>query len=132
MIIGYTSGVFDLLHRGHHNYLYLCKQNCDVLCVAVDTDYVVKTKKGSDRPSQNRETRLNQVKNMSIVDLVIYKEKRTIYLLKEINPSIYFVPDNKPISNEIKDYARAVGMNIFVIPYTHGVSTTLLLDKNHG
>ena len=76
MVIGYTSGVFDLLHRGHINYLNLCKEKCDVLYVSVDTDHIVKMKKGSSRPFQHQALRRNQVEELGVANIVIFKEKK--------------------------------------------------------
>lgn len=128
MVIGYTSGVFDLLHRGHINYLNLCKEKCDVLYVGIDTDLIVIMKKGLDRPRQHQHLRRNQVEDIGVADFVIFKENKTIELLAELKPSILFVPDNKAISEEIKNYAITSRMDLCIIPYTSGISTTLLLE----
>lgn len=50
MIVGLTSGCFDLIHIGHVRYLERCRKQCDRLIVAVDSDMMVREAKGLSRP----------------------------------------------------------------------------------
>ena len=48
--IGLTSGSFDLIHFHHVLYFIRCRRACDVLIVGVDSDELVRERKGEGRP----------------------------------------------------------------------------------
>ncbi|MBG3014759.1 adenylyltransferase/cytidyltransferase family protein [Proteus mirabilis] len=119
MNIGYTSGIFDLFHEGHENYLSTCKKLCDFLIVGVDSDYRTKQLKGNDRPIDSIGVRL---KNVSFhCDYVFEKTKSSNEYIKIYKPNIFFrSTDNLKHSN--------INIYTIYIQYTKGVSTTLLIS----
>lgn len=50
LVVGLTSGTFDLFHDHHLRYLLRCRRECDVLIVGVDSDREVRRAKGDGRP----------------------------------------------------------------------------------
>lgn len=48
--VGLVSGSFDLIHFHHFLYLNRCRRMCDVLIVGVDSDELVRERKGPKRP----------------------------------------------------------------------------------
>src|SRR5690554_4408430 len=72
MVIGYTSGAYDLFHIGHLNILKNAKENCDYLIVGVTTDEEVLRLKGK-KPIIPFEERVEIINAIHYVDEV-YKE----------------------------------------------------------
>jgi len=68
MIIGLTSGCFDLIHFGHIHYLQRCRSLCDRLIVAVNSDEMVRAVKGPSRPIVPERDRLQLVNSLGCVD----------------------------------------------------------------
>jgi cytidyltransferase-like protein len=69
LIVGVTSGVFDLLHPLHVLYLEKCKRECDYLVVFIDSDELVKTQKNRI-PIFNEEDRCTMISSLKSVDSV--------------------------------------------------------------
>lgn len=65
--IGLTSGAYDLFHNLHLVYLSRCRRLCDLLIVGVDSDDLVKLRKGPQRPLVPEHQRVAIVSALSCV-----------------------------------------------------------------
>lgn len=72
--VGIVGGVWDLPHIGHAKYLRLAKQECDILIVVVDSDELVKSRKGPTRPVVPEQERIQMVCHLASSDIVIKRE----------------------------------------------------------
>ena len=63
--VGYTSGVFDLMHAGHIEYLEEARRHCDLLIVGVNSDESVKSFKGERRPICPEDSRVKVVAGLA-------------------------------------------------------------------
>ena len=92
MIIGYTSGVFDLFHIGHVNLLRNSKAMCDKLIVGVSVDDLVSYKgKKSIIPFHER---IEVVRSCKYVDIAIaQKNMNKATMVKSLNANFVFVGD---------------------------------------
>lgn len=124
--IVYTSGTFDLFHIGHLNIIKKSKMIGDRLIVGVSTDELVESYK-KRRPIIPYEDRVEIIKNLLDVDLVIKQEKLTpIEVLKEFDVDIVTIgTDWESKYLEGLEWMKGQeGKEVVYFPYTDKVSTT--------
>ncbi len=130
MIIGYTSGVFDLFHVGHLNLLRNAKGLCDRLIVGVTTDELVSYK--NKRAVIQQSERMEIVRNIKFVDAVVPQENMDkIAMWEKLKFDIMFVGDDWYASekwDKLEHDFRKRGVKIVYFPYTKGTSSTLIND----
>lgn len=128
MLVGYTSGVYDLFHIGHLNLLKKAKGLCDKLIVGVSTDKLVEYK--HKHPVIPFEERIEIVRSCKFVDAAIPQEKLDKYKMWEkLHFDILFVGDdwyNSPSWKEMEEKFDKVGVRVVYFPYTKGTSSALL------
>ncbi len=84
-----TNGCFDLLHPGHIQYLQEAKNLGDYLLVAVNSDKSVRRLKGTQRPINNLQTRMQMLSALQSVDWVTdFSEDTPQRLIQQILPDI--------------------------------------------
>lgn len=128
MIVGYTTGVYDLFHIGHLNLLRNAKAMCDKLIVGVTTDELVAYKfKRAVIPFNER---LEIVRSIRYVDAVIPQESMDkMEMWDKIRFDIMFVGDDWYKSEkweQLEAEFHNVGVKIIYFPYTKGTSSTLI------
>ena len=134
MIIGYTTGVFDMFHIGHLNILRRARERCDYLIVGVSTDELVEHDK-HHRPNIPFLDRMEIVRAIRYVDEVVpqvNKDKLGAYLSMEKKFNRMFVGSDWQGTPQWKRYEEQFapyGVEIVYLPYTEGVSSTLLRQK---
>lgn len=130
----FTNGCFDILHKGHAEYLKEAKALGDVLVVGVNSDRSVKKLKGESRPVNNENDRAFMLDNLKSVDYVIIFDEDTPYeLIKEIVPDL-LVKGGDWKENEIvgSDIVRDNGGKVVSLMFVDGYSTTKILNKVTG
>lgn len=128
MVIGYTTGVFDLFHVGHLNMLKNAKAMCDKLIVGVTTDELVSYKhKKAVIPFDER---IEIVRNIKFVDAVVPQESMDKFeAWKKLKFDIMFVGDdwyNTDKWNNYEEQFKQAGVKIVYFPYYKGTSATLI------
>lgn len=131
MIIGYTSGVFDLFHIGHLNILRNARAMCDKLIVGVSTDELVMEYK-SKKPIIPFVERCEIVRGIKYVDSVVAQEDMDkMLMLQKLKFNMLFVGDDWFQNDKWEaleaDFAKH-DVRVVYFPYTKGVSSTLIND----
>ena len=132
MIIGYTTGVFDMFHIGHLNILKKAKEQCDYLIVGVSTDDVVESYK-HHLPIIPYDQRAAIVEAIRYVDEVVPQTTmdKTVFL-KERHFDIMFHGDEwkgTDLYNRYEEEFAKYGARIVFLSHTEGVSSSSLREK---
>ncbi len=126
MIIGYTTGVYDLFHVGHLNLLKNAKGMCDYLVVGVTVDELVKYK--GKVPVIPFEDRIEIVRSCKYVDAAVPQyDMDKLTAAKKLGADILFVGDDwygTEKWNRYNEEFNAEGIQIIYFPYTKGISST--------
>ena len=126
MVIGYTTGVYDLFHVGHLNLFKNAKGMCDKLIVGVTVDELVQYKgKNSMIPFEDR---IELVRSCKYVDAAVPQyDMDKLTACKKLGATYLFVGDDwygtENWKKYDKDFAKE-GIKIIYFPYTKGISST--------
>ena len=125
--IVFTNGCFDLLHKGHVEYLQVSKSYGDVLIVGLNSDKSVSSNKGKNRPINSQYDRAFILAATEAVDyVVIFNEETPYNLIKKIKPNILVKGSDylgkKVVGQELVNEMRFVKL-------TKGRSTTKTIEK---
>lgn len=129
--IVFTNGCFDIVHKGHIEYLASAATLGTKLVIGLNTDISVKRLKGETRPVNDEQARALILSALIFVDQVILFNEDTPYeLIKFIQPDILVKgSDYKPEDIVGYDIVKNKGAKIITIDLTPGFSTTSILKK---
>lgn len=123
----FTNGCFDILHRGHVDYLQKSRNQGDILVLGLNSDASVKRLKGKERPINNQDDRAFILSGLKAVDYVVIFDEDTPYeLIKEVRPDIL----TKGADYHGKEVVGSdIAKDVRLIEFTDGCSTTNLIQK---
>lgn len=129
--IVFTNGCFDILHRGHIEYLARAASFGTKLIIGLNTDASVKRLKGETRPVNNQEARAMLLSSLFFTDKIIFFEEDTpLELIRFIQPDILVKGADYKVENIVGyDIVKARGGEVVTIDLTQGYSTTSILSK---
>ncbi|MBN1398968.1 MAG: D-glycero-beta-D-manno-heptose 1-phosphate adenylyltransferase [Bacteroidetes bacterium] len=127
----FTNGVFDILHRGHVEYLTKARLLGDVLVVGMNADASVRRLKGPERPVVSQDDRAFVLAALAVVDYVCLFDEDTPYnLIKAVLPDILVKGSDWAINDIVgKDIVEAAGGRVQTIDYVPNRSTTNIIKK---
>lgn len=126
----FTNGVFDILHRGHAEYLAAARRLGDALIVGVNSGASAKLlDKGPDRPYNKAEDRAYLLSQLKPVDaVVIFNQPTPAELIEHLLPDLVVKGgDYTPETVVGKVTMDRIGGEVVIIPLSRGYSTTQLV-----
>ena len=129
--IVFTNGCFDIIHRGHVEYLQSAKLFGDILIIGLNSNESVQRLKGEPRPYQDEQDRAIILDAMEMVDLVvIFEEDTPLELICELKPDILVKGGDYDFhsivgAKEVKGW----GGSVEIIPFLKGYGTSELVEK---
>ncbi|MDF2449905.1 MAG: D-beta-D-heptose 1-phosphate adenylyltransferase [Bacteroidota bacterium] len=130
--IVFTNGCFDILHRGHVEYLCKARDLGDKLILGLNTDDSVKRLgKSPERPINSQETRATIIAALECVDgVVLFDEDTPLDLISCVKPDILVKGNDYAVENIVGyDVVKANGGEVITIQLVDGFSTTGLIEK---
>lgn len=129
MIIGYTTGVYDMFHIGHLNVIRRAKEQCDYLIVGVSTDELVQHDKNKT-PVIPYEERAAIVAALKYVDQVVPQTDRNkVGAWEKYHFNKMFVGDDwkgTDAWNRFEEQFKPLGVESVYLPHADGISSTQL------
>lgn len=127
--ISFTSGAYDVIHKGHARYLNLAKSLGDVLVVGLNSDSSIRGYKGPDRPILHQEDRAEMLSFLGSVDYItIYDEPTGDEVIRRLKPDSYLCVEGsweKSFETKAEIIAMVgIGGKVFITPRQDPLQST--------
>jgi len=126
----FTNGCFDILHRGHVEYLKRARDLGDALVVGLNSDTSVRRVKGDLRPILPQDDRAAILASLRAVDVVTIFDEDTPYaLISALVPDILAKGADWKISDVVgRDVVEGGGGRVVTVEYVPDRSTSVVID----
>jgi rfaE bifunctional protein nucleotidyltransferase chain/domain len=130
----FTNGCFDLLHRGHVEYLASARALGDFLVIGLNSDASVRRLKGSGRPVNSEEDRAYVLAGLESVDAVtIFPEDTPLELIRAVLPEVLVKGGDYSLDTIVgASDVVAAGGEVVIAQLVPGRSTTSILNRARG
>jgi len=129
--IVFTNGCFDVIHRGHIEFLKFCRQQGDVVVLGLNSDSSVKSIKGPERPINNQHDRAWVLAAMEAIDYItVFDEPEPLNLIKQVRPDILVKGEDWSDKGVVgAEFVESYGGKVVLAPLVEGKSTTSVIEK---
>ena len=129
--IVFTNGVFDLLHRGHVEYLEEARVLGDRLVIGVNSDASVRRLKGPSRPIVPERERAELLAALACVDLtVIFEDDTPARLIEAVRPMVLAKGGDWALDRIVgREFVESLGGRVVAVPLREGLSTSTLVER---
>ena len=128
-----TNGCFDILHRGHAEYLMQARSLGDALLVLLNSDRSVRELKDPTRPIIDEYNRAYMLCALESVDsVVMFDTQRCDNMFIELRPDVYVKGGDytlETINPQEREALQSVNTDIRFLPFVQGFSTTDIVNK---
>ena len=126
----FTNGCFDILHRGHVDYLTFARNQGDVLIVGLNADASVRRAKGPDRPVNDEADRAAVLAALACVDgVIIFEEDEPAALIGALLPDVLVKGEDWAHYVSGREAVEAAGGRVVLARMTPGRSTSRLIER---
>ena len=126
----FTNGCFDILHRGHAEYLAFARAQGDALVVGLNSDDSVRRMKGPTRPVNSEQDRAFVLGSLRAVDyVVIFGEDEPRDLIEKILPHVLVKGKDWAHYVSGRDIVESHGGRVVLAEMVEGRSTTSTIEK---
>lgn len=131
LIIGFTSGVFDLLHAGHVDYLAQARAQCDMLIVGLNSDSSVRKNKGEHRPIVPEQERAKVLAGLESVSAIfVFDDANNNRNIELLRPDIYFkAGDYAKEKLSSAPIVEGYGGKVVLVPMQQGLSSSAIIGQ---
>jgi rfaE bifunctional protein nucleotidyltransferase chain/domain len=120
----FTNGTFDIIHRGHVDYLRAARKLGDVLIVGLNTDASIRRIKGKGRPINKSADRAEVLSALACVDYVcLFRENTPYRLITALLPDVL-------VKGADWEMAKIVGSD--VVEEHGGIVKTIRLTRDRS
>jgi D-beta-D-heptose 7-phosphate kinase / D-beta-D-heptose 1-phosphate adenosyltransferase len=132
--IVFTNGCFDVLHRGHTEYLSFCRTCGDIVVLGLNSDRSVKELKGPDRPINNQHDRAAVLASLECVDyVVVFDEATPLELIKLVRPDVLVKGEDWKDKGVVgREFVESYGGKVTLAKLVAGKSSTSTIAKMKG